>query len=81
MNRNPLRPIRRWIADQQEQIENLQTRINQHEAQLADQAAQIAALVRDGAQIEALRRIATATEYISAAEKHDRQANLKRHEF
>jgi hypothetical protein len=51
------------------------------EVRVTDLEAKVAALIRDDQQIAALRRIQTATEYLSAAEKHDRESRNQRHQF
>lgn len=73
-------PFRR-IATLESQVANLRAALTDTHTKLAEQAKQIAALVRDDAQIAALRRIVTATEYNAAAEKHDRQSRMVKHEF
>jgi hypothetical protein len=73
-------PLKR-ISALEFQVADLHAALATTSTQLTEQAEQIKALIRDDAQIEALRRIQTATEYVANAERHDRQSAMKRHEF
>jgi len=84
-NLNPFRRRDLAISDLQNQIDNLTTSLADFRAAQAGTNSAVSdrldLIARADSLLEVLSRIDKSTAYTAAAERHDRQANLKRHEF
>ena len=69
------------IAALHSQLAGLQEQLKTAQHAQAALFSKLDDIARGDSLLDVLSRIATAAEYTAAAEKHDRQANLKRHEF
>lgn len=85
MNLNPFHRRDLAISDLQNQIDNLTAALADFKvAQAGTNAAvsdRLELIARADSLLDVLSRIDKSTAYTAAAERHDRQANLKRHDF